>query len=98
MRLPLSNDRYKDFVYLDKPQEFCELFKNQNFDLVQVHDITSVGDDIVGFAGQFKWQNNELIPLDHDSYTSHMSVWGYEKFVLDNDNELKGLDILSDDW
>lgn len=91
----LSDTRYKDFTYFDESQEFCELFKNQNYDIVQVHDMTPVGNNIVGFAGQFKWQDNKIVSLDGDSYTKHMSVLGYKEF--DNAG-LKCLDILSDDW
>ena len=93
----ITDDRYKNFTYLDEPEEFCELFKDQNYDVVQVHDMTPITGlgSIVGFAGQFKWQDNKLTPLDGDSYTSHMTVSGYNKF---NSNGSKCLDVLSEDW
>ena len=93
----ITDKRYKDFTYLDEPTEFCELFKDQNYDVVQVHDttpITGLG-SIIGFAGQFEWKNNKLTPLDGDSYTSHMIVIGYNEFSHEG---LKCLDVLSEDW
>lgn len=91
----ITDDRYKDFTYLETPIEFCNLFEHCDYDVVQVHDMTPCGDSIIGFAGQFKWQNNEITPLDGDSYTSHMTILGYNEF---NSNGLKCLDVFTEDW
>ena len=33
----IKSDRYKDFILLDKPIIFKELFKDEDFDVVQLH-------------------------------------------------------------
>ena len=93
----MKDDRYKNFIYLDEPEEFCELFENQDYDVVQIHDMTPITGlgQIIGFAGQFEWQDNEITPLDGDSYTKHMTVIGYKEFESDGQ---KCLDVISDDW
>ena len=91
-------DRYKNFIYLEQPIEFCNtiLFSNK-YNLIQIHDNTPVGeDDIVGFAGVCKVENGEVIPLDGDSYTKHMTVIAYKEFTTDNGD--LGLDLLVSDW
>ena len=94
-----SLNRYFDFTYLDKAVFFDEYFKDKNYSVVQVHDIrpcTEKDIEPIGFAGQFKWVKNVLTPLDGDSYTAHMPIYGYQKF---KDEEGKMcLDILTDEW
>lgn len=99
-------ERYKDFTYLDKPEKFCELMANKNYDTVQVHTAAPAEDnDIVGFCGSFSWKDNVLKSLDGDSYNQNMLVYGYSEFtsskVVDEKcvNDEKCLDILVDnDW
>ena len=90
-------ERYKDFTFLGHIEDFSEVFKGKDFDIVQVHDTTLISDgkDIVGFAGAFKWEGNKLTPLDGDSYTSHAQIFGYEEFKKDG---MKGLDVLAEEW
>ena len=83
---------YKNFTYLEQPMEFCDTFLfSDNFDRIQIHD-----NNIVGFAGVCKVENGEVIPLDGDFYTKHMTVIAYRVFVTDN--EELGLDLLVTDW
>ena len=94
----MAKDRYKNFTYLEHPTEFCDtpLFSDK-YDLIQLHDNTLIGeDDIVGFAGVCKVKHGEVIPLDGDSYTKHMTVIAYEEFTTDNGEP--GLDLLVEDW
>jgi hypothetical protein len=55
----------------------------------------SEAEDIIGFVGAVKWENGKLTPLDGDSYTPHMPVWGFSKF---EDNDRSCLDILVKEW
>jgi hypothetical protein len=92
-----KNDRYKNCILLEKPVMFCSLFNDKDYDLVQVHDMNVYDEDkIIGFSGVFKWENNQIIPLDYDSYTPEMTVIGYEEFPTKNGR--KGLDILVESW
>ena len=94
-----SLDRYFDFTYLDKAVFFDEYFKDKNYSVVQVHDINPISDvyiEPIGFAGKFKWVKNVLTPLDYDSYTAHMPIYGYHTFK-DEEGKLC-LDILTDRW
>ena len=96
-----ENDRYKNFTFLESPVPFNKLFAGKDYDVVQLHDMTPVSDDdIVGFCGQCEWKDDNLTPLDHDSYTKKMDVFGYEEFpvVDENGNVLKGVDILVEEW
>ena len=103
-----NSERYSDFIILDEPMSFKEFATDHgDIDLVQVHS-TSVMElsngecDIVGFAGQFRWRNNRLIPLDGDTYNEDMTVLGYDWFYPVADTHLLSgecLDILvGDDW
>lgn len=94
------NERYKDFIILDKPATFREMFSNQNIPIVQLHSVQVYGykqvQDIVGFCGVFKWEGNEFISIDGDSYAEDMTVYGYSWFTNGCN---KCLDILvGDDW
>ena len=95
-----KQDRYKGFIYFKKPVKFDEYFKNQTFDLVQLHDIDIAPcGSFIGFCGSFSWQNNTIKPLDGDSYTPNMNIFGFREFAYDDhDEEMSGLDILTDSW
>lgn len=81
--------RYQDFPEI-KPTPFNILFKDRDFETVQLHDIAPE-DGIIGFVGAISWIKNELKPLDGDSYYPEMLVYGYK--------ETGGiLDILVKDW
>lgn len=85
-------ERYKDFVYLDEPEVFCVLFKDQDADLVQVHDMNGImQDDPVGFFGDFGWQHNEIVWDDGDGYSLVEAIYGYRWFTKEGK---KCLDIL----
>lgn len=95
-----SDSRYKDFVIMDEPAVFSKLFADQDIPCVQLHSIqvyeNSNEEDIVGFCGSFRWENNEIIPLDGDSYAKETTVYGYSWFINGN---AKCLDILvGEDW
>ena len=90
------SDRYRNFTFLDNPVLFDQLFKGKNYSIVQIHDMTPVGEsDIVGFSGDCRWKNGTLTSLDGDSYTEKMPVWAYSEFET---NETKCLDILVEEW
>lgn len=90
---------YTDFTILDTPVKFSDLFKNRNFDVVEVHSIQKVNfdkckEDIVGFCGTFRWKNNKLESLDGDSYNRDTLIYGYEEFTNKEYNVDSGLSIL----
>ena len=88
--------RYSGFKFLDTPVICDEYFKGRNYEIVQLHDMTPIADDdIIGFAGVVKWENDKLSPLDGDSYTAKMPVWGFSEF---EDNGKLCLDILVEEW
>ena len=84
--------RYEDFIEI-KPTPFNILFKDRDFETVQLHSIEPLNDlsDIIGFVGAISWLNNELKSLDGDSYYPEMLVYGYKETD-------EGLDILVKDW
>lgn len=92
-------ERYGNFAYLAKPTPFDKLFKDKNYEVVQLHDISDYtaekGFEVIGFCGACKWQDNVLTSLDGDSYTETMEVWGYCEFDCDGN---PGLDILVKEW
>ena len=89
-----ANERYSDFTLLDVPISFSIWAKNKDFPTVQVHDATVYewegGTDIVGFAGAFAWEDNQLTSLDGDTYNPDMPVIGYEEFEDGVDILVKG--------
>ena len=100
-KIILNDKRYKNFTILPDVVKFKDLFINQNFGLVQLHSTQTYNDgnteNIVGFCGVFEWKNNEVIPLDGDSYTENTDVIGYN-FFTDEDNQIC-LDILvGENW
>ena len=87
-----NNDRYENFVIVDEPKPFKEMFKDQDISCVQTHSTTVVDENtLVGFSGAFEWKDNKIISLDGDSYSENMIVLGYEWF--ENEGK-KGLDVL----
>lgn len=94
-----NNPRYSGFTYFEEPVMFDDYFKGKDYDVVQVHDINPISDiypDPIGFVGQFKWKSNIITPLDGDSYTDEMPIYGFEEFTSDDGR--KGIDILTDKW
>lgn len=97
-----NSDRYNKFTVLSTPISFKELFKNENFDCVQLHSTHIFSDkngvkDIIGFCGVFSWIDNIIKPLDGDSYNDSLKVLGYERFSTQDENNC--IDILiEDDW
>ena len=95
----MLDKRYKGFHYLAKSQLFNELFHDQNFDAVQIHDANYHNVNgkkvITGFCGIFKWEDNKLSPLDNDIYTEKMPVIAYNEF---SHKGKKCLDILVESW
>ena len=92
-----TNKRYKGFTIYSKPVPFKDtpLFSDKYW-CIQVHDTTPVKDnDIIGFAGQCKVKNGEVVSLDGDSYSANMTVVGYCEFY--NGDSLC-LDLLVDEW
>lgn len=90
------DERYKDFKFMLKnPIPFNKLFKNQNFEVVQLHDIRTIENfpGIIGFCGAFKWNDNKIENIDSDTYYEDTLVYGYSIF---NDGE--AIDILVKDW
>ncbi len=87
---------------MSTPISFKELFKNENFDCVQLHSTHIFSDkngvkDIIGFCGVFSWIDNIIKPLDDDLYNDSLKVLGYERFSTQDENNC--IDILiEDDW
>lgn len=90
-----NHDRYKDFIFFDKEVKFSDFFKDKTIEMIKVHDVTPIFDnaDIIGYAGEFHWENNEITPLDGDSYNQDMHIWGYHE--LDPNGYIE---ILTEDW
>lgn len=101
-----TNKRYDDFVFIEDSlffsgstnTPFSTFAKDDSYHIVQVYDLSIIpsADDIVGFAGQFRWENNKITSLDDDSYNPDMTMWGYEIFRDDDGNTC--LTILTCDW
>ena len=81
-----SDSRYKGFVIMDEPATFSKMFAGQDIPCVQLHSIQVYGngneEDIVGFCGSFRWENNE--------------VYGYSWFINGNAKCLDIL--VGEDW
>lgn len=87
----LFNERYSSFIPMHEPKKFSEWQANKEIELVQVHSF------LCGFCGAFSWKNNQLTPIDHDTYNPNMVVHAYEWFTL-SDGTI-GLDIIvGNDW
>ena len=92
----VSNDiRYKNFKILDEPQCFSDMYKDRDFETVDVHSVYVISNtQILGFCGSFQWKNGYVIPCDGDTYNREMLVLGYEY-----DERVDVLDILvGNDW
>lgn len=93
-----SNDRYKNFTFLEKPTEFnkTDLFSDK-YAIIQLHDVSKIPglSDVIGFCGVFKIENGKIISLDYDSYDPQMIVVGYQEFTHDNET---CLDLLTIGW
>lgn len=77
-----NNDRYKKFTVLNKPEKFCDVFRDKDLPYVQLHSLELCNDDsdVVGFCGVCKWIGGEISPIDGDSYTKNMLIYGYSWF------------------
>lgn len=99
-----TNERYDDFVFIEYSFSgstnvpFSTYANNDHYHIVQIYDLTIApnADDILGFAGQFRWENNKITSLDGDSYNPDMTIWGYKIFRDDDGNTC--LDVLTCDW
>ena len=89
-----ANERYSSFTLLDVPVPLSEWAKDKDYPTVQLHDTTVYkwddGADVVGFAGVFAWEDNQLTSLDGDTYNPDMPVIGYEEFDGGVDILVKG--------
>ena len=97
-----NSDRYSEFTLLDEPIPFKDLFKDENFDCVQLHSAQIFSykngiKDIVGFCGAFSWMNNVIKSLDGDSYNDSVAVLGYERFTIKDKNNCIDT-LVGDDW
>ena len=90
-----EKEGYRAFIFFDAPQDFCKYFRDKEYELVQIYDMTPIrGGDIIGFTGAFKWKDNTITPLDGDSYSKPV-IWGYKEF---GEKDRKCLDILAEEW
>lgn len=97
LKIVKKNPRYEDFTFLEIPIRFKDMQADNNIKVVQLHSIEPVGaDDIVGFCGVCSWIDNTIAPLDGDSYSAEMLVYGYEWF--DDNDYGRCLDILVKEW
>lgn len=90
-----NHPRYKRFTFFEVPVAFNEYFKDKDYNLVQVHDISDCTDP-VGYVGDFEWKSNVLKPLDGDTYNEDMTIWGFNVFI--NKDIQECLDVLSTDY
>ena len=91
-----NSERYKGFHILPEPMEFNKLFRDKDFDCVQLHSLQEVKGaegNIFGFCGVFEWKDNTLKSLDYDTYYEDTLVYGYSEFSTKDTK--KGLDILT---
>lgn len=102
--LIMNSERYKDFCLLDTPIPFKEMFKNKDFDVVQLYSTQIIthkdgSKHLIGFCGAFKWKNRKIISLDEDSYCDDFKVLGYTEFKNEKEGISSGIDILvGNDW
>ncbi len=93
-----NNERYKDFIFLEKPTEFdkTDLFSDKYAE-IQLHDVSEIPGypDVVGFCGVFKIEDGKINSLDYDSYDPQMIVVGYQEFTH---NDEVCLDLLTTGW
>lgn len=89
--------QFKSHIFLDDPVSFSELFKDKNINVVDVYSIYSAEMGST-FCGTFRWKNNDIRPLDGDTYNKDMLVYAY-KFYESKDKDISGLSILvGTDW
>ena len=99
----LKNPLYKNYTLMDKPLKFSELFRDQNFEVVELISIIRLASESMDkcgrFCGSFGWIDNNLRSLDGDSYNSDMMVYGYMFFENSEACIINGLSILvGSDW
>lgn len=89
-----KQERYRDFTIFEEPVPFESFAKGKSYKTVQLHSIQPVlGQGIVGFCGVAKWEKDNILSLDGETYTKSMSIYGYEEFGNG------GIDVLvGDDW
>ena len=76
------DNRYKNFTLCDPVRNFCDMPEfDKDIKCVQLHSTQLCGRDIVGFCGSFAYKGRKVIPLDGDSYTREMPVYGYSWFT-----------------
>ena len=80
--------RYTNFTIVNDPKPFSEMFKDRPIPLVQVHLMQRLdqSNDIVGFAGAFRWDDNVAHALDGDTYNANALVYAYNWFTDDDGN------------
>ena len=90
----LIQKSYNGFTILSNTTPFNELFSDMDFGAVDVYLITNLSpyEKIITFAGKFKWQNNQIEPLDGDSYSNNLKVFAYKKLLSNY------LSIITDDF
>lgn len=95
-----EQERYKDFILFKTPIPFNEWQKNKDIKCVQLHSIEVDRINykyILGFCGQFAWENNQVHSLDGDSYNESVLVYGYQWYW--SIGGYNGLNILvGNDW
>lgn len=69
-----------------------DLIKNKDYDYVSYRLTLPEGDDT--FAGCFKSQNGEIIPLDGDSYSKDEEVLSYEEWDNPEKSIQNGLTVV----
>ena len=69
-----------------------DLIKNKNYDYVEYRLTIPNGSDI--FAGCFKSENGEIIPLDGDSYSKNEEVLSYEEWNNPKKGVISGLTVV----
>ena len=81
----------------NEPIKFIDLIHklNKNYDWIGIELILNNKRNCeFTFAGCFKMgDNDEIIPLDGDSYSKNMDVWYWEEFSNPDENVENGLSI-----
>ncbi len=87
-------DEYSDYVYLDEPKKFSELFADRDFPLIKLHDIClPLSGSQDNITGTYKWKNGKWSAAEDSDpeYGPDVIVYGYKQSV--KRGELR-LDIL----
>ena len=72
---------YEMFTFFEYPEivSFNDFFRDKDFQFVQVYNFSKATKSgmTMMYRGVFSWKNNEIIPLDGNSYDKEMNLCGF---------------------